>query len=96
MFSYWSIYMPQRPPIAQTLRRDGKGNETIYSPGAAAMYVKSVLKRSVGDSTLRMWRKIDAGPTYHKDRYGFVWYRESDLRKFFLGRNQMETLDREW
>lgn len=83
--------MPSRPTVAMTKRRDGKGTERLFAPSAAVAFVKNELNRSTGESTLRMWRATSGGPAFQKDGYNFVWYRESDLRAFFLGRAELNT-----
>ena len=77
--------MPKRPDMA-VMPRKGKSDETLYSPSAALRFIKEVLGHSLGESTMRLWRRNGKGPTWYRDTEGNLWYKERALRTYYAGR----------
>lgn len=77
--------MPKRPDMAVMPRR-GKDDETLYSPSAALKFIKEVLGYSLGESTMRLWRRNGKGPPWYRDSAGKLWYKEGSLKKFYAGK----------
>lgn len=78
--------MPKRLDTGVAVSPDGTQTGYIYSPKAALHFIRTILKRNIGESTIRLWRSKSKGPAFHRDGDGQIWYHEDDLRDFFAQR----------
>jgi hypothetical protein len=81
--------MPKRVDDGVAINRDGKPIGRLFSPKAAVYYIRNELHRSIGESTMRLWRSKGTGPVFHRDEEGQLWYHEKDLIKFYSTRPEM-------